>query len=290
VGVTAEQRAAVLAEVARLAEHGGLSMRPAELHADLPLGPPTEAALPHEPGTSGGLDVGADVRRFARILIPGALLALVGMLVLAGVVTAVALTAGIPLAIMVAIVGLLGLAGTGTVVAWRLSRRSLSRSEISASWRSRQAWLGPWAQTQERRLVFVAVDTVARIARSNAWASDDLENHRVRLDLLTELDEIDDQAFHLAVLRRKLGDLPDEQHADALQRSWDALVDRVSALSEYADRLAALQSEHDAVAADSAVARLLAGTARDELASEQVRDLTAGTDVTNYGTSHRNAT
>jgi hypothetical protein len=280
-----------LAEVARLAEHGGLSMRPAELHTDLPLGPPTEAALPHEPGTGGGLDgIGADTRRFGQIVVAPALLALVGMLLLAGAVTAVALTVGLLLAVMVAIVGLLGLAGGGMVIALRLSRRSSPRDEISAAWRSRQAWLGPWAQTQERRLVFVAVDTVARIARSNAWASDGLGDHRVRLDLITELDEIDDQAFHLAVLRRKLGDLPDEDHAAALQRSWDALVDRVSALSAYADRLAALQTERNAVAADEAVARLLAGTARDELASEQVRDLTAGTDVTNYGTSHRNAT
>jgi hypothetical protein len=56
--------------------------------------------------------------------------------------------------------------------------------------------------------------------------------------------------------------------------------------------LAALGSE-PTPSADDAVGRLLAGTARDELASEQVRDLTAGADpadVTNYGTSHRNAT
>jgi hypothetical protein len=284
-----------LAEVASLAEHGGLSMKPAELHTDLPPGPPTEAALPHQPGTGGGLDgIAVDARRFAHVIVAPALLALVGMLVLAGVATVVALTAGVLLAVMVAIVGMLGLGGAGMVVAWRLSRRSLPRNEITPSWRSRQAWLGPWAQSQERRLVFVAVDAVARIARSTAWASDDLDDHRIRLDLVTELDEIDEQAFQLAVLRRKLGDQPDEQHAAALRRSWDALVDRVSALSAYADRLAALQSERNAVAADSAVARLLAGTARDELASEQVRDLTASaadpTDVTNYGTSHRNAT
>jgi hypothetical protein len=109
------------------------------------------------------------------------------------------------------------------------------------------------------------------------------------LDLVTELDEIDDQAYQLAELRHRLGEQLDEHHAAALRQSWDALVDRVSALSAYADRLPALASER-AAPADDAVARLLAGTARDELASEQVRDLTAGTDVTNYGTSHRNAT
>jgi hypothetical protein len=280
----------VLAEIARLAEHGGLSMRPAELPAGLPLGPPTEAALPHEPGTRGGLDIGADARRLARILVPGALLALVGMLVLAGVVTAVALVAGVLLAIMVAIVGFLGLAGTGMVVAWRLSRRSLSRKEISASWQSRQSWLGPLAQSQERRLVFVAVDTVARIAHSDAWASDYTDDHRIRLDLVTELDEIDDQAYQLAALRHRLGEQPDEQHAAAVDQSWNALVDRVSALSAYADRLAALAAEPAISADDDAAARLIAGTVRDELATEQLRDLTTDADVTNYGTSHRNAT
>jgi hypothetical protein len=280
----------VLAEIARLAEHGGLSMRPAELPAGLPLGPPTEAALPHEPGTGGGLDIGADARRLARILVPGALFALVGMLVLAGVVTAVALVAGVLLAIMVAIVGFLGLAGTGMVVAWRLSRRSLSRKEISASWQSRQSWLGPLSQSQERRLVFVAVDTVARIAHSDAWASDYTDDHRIRLDLVTELDEIDDQAYQLAALRHRLGEQPDEQHAAAVDQSWNALVDRVSALSAYADRLAALAAERAISADDDAAARLIAGTVRDELATEQLRDLTTDADVTNYGTSHRNAT
>lgn len=288
----------MLAEVERLAEHGGLSMRPAELHTEVPLGPPTEAALPHEPGTRGTLDIGADARQLARILVPGALLALVGMLVLAGVVTAVALVAGVLLAIMVAIVGLLGLAGTGIVLAWRLSRRSLSRDETDGTgetWQSRQSWLGPLSQSRERRLVFVAVDTVAGIARSDAWAAGYLDDHRIRLDLVTELDEIDDQAYQLAALRHQLGERPDEHHAAALQQSWDALVDRVSALSAYADLLVALESE-PGVLADDAAARLLTGTVRDELATAQLRDLAAGagrppgTDVTNYGTSHRNAT
>jgi hypothetical protein len=67
-------------------------------------------------------------------------------------------------------------------------------------------------------------------------------------------------------------------------------VDRVSALSDYADRLTALASAHAVRADDDAAARLIAGTVRDELATEQVRDLTADADVTNYGTSHRNAT
>jgi hypothetical protein len=111
---------------------------------------------------------------------------------------------------------------------------------------------------------------------------------------VTELDEIDGQAYQLAALRHQLGERLDEQHAAALGQSWDALVDRVSALSAYADRLAALESEHAAIADDDATARLLAGTVRDELASEQLRDLAAGagdpTDITNYGTSHRNAT
>jgi hypothetical protein len=54
--------------------------------------------------------------------------------------------------------------------------------------------------------------------------------------------------------------------------------------------LAALASERAGRADDDAAARLIAGTVRDELATEQLRDLTTDAEITNYGTSHRNAT
>jgi hypothetical protein len=272
--VADEAREAVLVAVDRLGEHGGLSLRPATLH--------TEAA--YEPGTRGDPVPG----QLARILVPAGLLALVGMLVLAGVVTAVAFTVGVWLAVAVALVGMIAVGGVGAFVVLRMSRRSLvAAPALGVAWQSTQQWLGPLAQTRERRLVFVAMDTVARIAGSEAWSSPDLDEHRIRLNLLAELDDIDAQAYRLA----ELGSHSGNQHAEVVDQGWDALVDRVSALSAYADRLAALETEPAAAPIDAAANQLLAGSARDELASDHVRGLTRDLpDVTNSETSHRNST
>ncbi len=164
-------------------------------------------------------------------------------------------------------------------------------------WRSRRPWLGPLVQSVERALLFVAVAVVERIVTSAAWASPHLDDHRVRLDPVLELDEIDDQALRLARLRHQLG------AREPVQPGWAALVDRVAALRLYADRLPALESELAAqAAADRATllelnaATLAAGAARDELATDHVRaladdlrDRTTG-EITNSSTSHRNAT
>lgn len=154
-------------------------------------------------------------------------------------------------------------------------------------WRSQPGWLGPLAQTEERALVFVAVDVIRRVATSPAWRT--LDEHRIRLDPATELAEIDLRAYELAVLRRQLGDRRDS----VLDGSWTALVDRVAALSIYAERLRELETEPAAELADEHVARLMAGAAGDELAAGHVRDLTGelpARDVTNSATSRRNAT
>ncbi|HEX5118160.1 MAG TPA: hypothetical protein VFW65_23505 [Pseudonocardiaceae bacterium] len=134
-------------------------------------------------------------------------------------------------------------------------------------WRSQPGWLGPLSQTEERALVFVAVDVVQRVATSPAWLA--LDDHRVRLDPATELAEIDLRAYELAVLRRQLGDRRDAVLGD----SWTALVDRVAALVIYAERLRELETEPTAELADEHVARLMAGAAGDELAAGHVHDL-----------------
>jgi hypothetical protein len=277
--VADETHEAILAEVDRLGEFGGLPLRPATLHVDTEAPPPD---VPYEPGTSGGLDVRADAGKLAAIVVPAGLLALVGMLALAGVVTAVALTVGVLLAIAVAVVGMVGIGGLGAFVVLRASRRTLMaapKPDTVVAWQSVQPWIGQHTQSPERRLVFVAVDTVARIAGSAAWSSPYLDDHRIRLDLVTELDDIDAQAYQLAELRSRTGG--QGHHEEVLRQGWDALVDRVSALSNYADRLAGLapelarRAEADRAAhADDAAARLLAGSVRDELASDQVRGLT----------------
>lgn len=162
-------------------------------------------------------------------------------------------------------------------------------------WRSRQPWHGPLAQAAERALLFVAVGVVERIAGSRAWASAYLDDHRIRLDLVRELDEIDDQGYRMASLRQRVGD-----HA-ALEHGWQALVDRVAALSLYANRLLALEAEiaRQAAADRAAVAELhsatlATGAARDELAADHLRALAGElhdrAELTNSETSHRNGT
>src|SRR5262249_32836326 len=109
---------------------------------------------------------------------------------------------------------------------------------------------------------------------------------RIRLDLTVELDEIDEQAHRIAVVRHQLGETP---------VGWLALVERVAALSLYANRLLVLEGElARQEAADragmvelSAAARA-AGAVRDELATEHVRAL--ADELTNSETSQRNAT
>lgn len=80
---------------------------------------------------------------------------------------------------------------------------SLRPAELTRTWRSEPAWLGPLAQTEERALVFVAVEVVERITASPAWRS--LDDHQVRLDLVAELGDIDRRAYELAQLRHRIG-------------------------------------------------------------------------------------
>lgn len=244
-----ETREAVLAAVNELADHGGLSLRPAALPTPLPNAP---SDVPHEQGTRGRLEIGADAGQLARILVPAGLLALVAMLMLAGVVTLAGFTVGIVAAVGVALVGMVGVGAVGAFVVTRLARRSAVGS-APLTWESAQPWPVALAQSAERRLVFVAVDIVARIAGSAAWASPSL-------DLAAELDEIDAQAYRLA-----------QADGELHRQGWDALVDRVSALSDYADRLAALETEQALTVDDP---HLLAGSAGDELATDHVRRLT----------------
>jgi hypothetical protein len=174
-------------------------------------------------------------------------------------------------------------------------------------WVSQRQWLGPLVQASERALVFVAVDVVGGIVATQAWESQYLDDHRIRLDLMTELHEIDEQAYRLAELRQHAGPAVEDRHGPVLTQGWDALVDRVATLSLYANRLAALESRLAEQAAgaraalsDESAAVLVAGAVRDELATDHVRaladDLLAQTgdaqagEITSSSTSHRNAT
>jgi hypothetical protein len=184
----------------------------------------------------------------------------------------------------------------------RLSPAERETWSGSRRWVSGRPWLGPLAQARERALVFVAVDIVGRIVAGVAWPSEYLDDHRIRLDLRTELHEIDEQAHRLAALRHEAGTAVEDRHGPVLTHGWDSLVDRVAALLVYANRLAALDSrlthraaDGRAALTDEPAAGLVAGSARDELATDHLRALAddlrhLADDVTNSSTSHRNAT
>lgn len=285
----ARARAEVLASVARLTEHGGLSLRPAALTTDRPLSrPPADIAGKLDARVDGGLSPdGSEYPRRAaalRMAVPAAGVAAVGVLVLAGTAVAVAVTAAqVHLAILalIALVALVvGGAATAAVALYasrdrlRLTQQDRRALSGSRSWQSGQAWLGPLAETRERRLVFVAVDVVADIAGSDAWASGYLDEHRIRLDLATELDEIDEQAHRLAEVGAE------SPGAQAVGQGWDAVVDRVAALFLYAERLRAMAADlarhaeqERAGLADDRAATLVAGSVRDEMAADHVRAL-----------------
>jgi hypothetical protein len=138
-------------------------------------------------------------------------------------------------------------------------------------WRSNPAWLAMHGQTRERALVFVVVDVVEGIAGSVTWRSPYLDEHRIRLALGTELDEIDAQLRQIAGARAsRPGDPVAEQ-------AWGASVERVSALHNYAGQLAILSGQLGlAVAsgrADAHAPQLLSGAVRDEYATGRTGEL-----------------
>ena len=141
----------------------------------------------------------------------------------------------------------------------------------ASRWDSKQSWTGPLATSSERGLVVAATQAAERIARSPGWTSGALADHRIQVDLVFELDQIDDQAHRIAVARQQQPGTTDP----VLDQAWDAAVDRVAALTAYADNIDGLaKSQQDAInrlggdpVRDS---NLLAGSTQDQLAFEQL--------------------
>jgi len=143
--------------------------------------------------------------------------------------------------------------------------------QAASRWDSKQSWTGPLVTSSERGLVVAATQAAERIARSPGWTSGALADHRIQLDLIFELDQIDDQAHRIALARQQQPGTTDP----VLDQAWDAAVDRVAALTAYADNLDGLaRSQQDAInrlggdpVRDS---NLLAGSTQDQLAFEQL--------------------
>jgi hypothetical protein len=159
-----------------------------------------------------------------------------------------------------------------------LSRDDRYRLLMTQHWESKQAWIGH-GNGPERRLVAVACDTIKRIAESRAWSSGYLDDHRIRLDMIGELNEIDAQAFRIAVTRSQLGPARPEDEPQ-LAQPWNALLDRVAALRLYAIQMGALDGQLGLLAArdrsleaSGSVAELEAGSVRSDFVTGDLRGM-----------------
>lgn len=266
-------RASVLAAVA-----GSALAQPPRVRAGYPLRPVApeievklaararDERLPMPGGRGQQADLG-------KVVVPCALLALVDVIVLI-----IAIASGHYVFAVLAGVLFVPLAALAAMGAGMMRRDPLQLTvaerramAIASRWDSKQAWTGALATTDERGLVIAAARVAERIARSPGWRLDALGEHRLRLDLIAELDQIDDQAHRIALARQQQAGAPDP----LLEQSWQALVDRVAALTAYADSLdglaAAQAATVDQLGGDPVRdSDLLAGSTRDQLALEQL--------------------
>jgi hypothetical protein len=264
-------RAEVLALIA-----GSPMNRAPHLEADVPLGnlpPELEAKLAH----SGEAQTPAPaVAAARRAVVPAATLATLDAL---GVVVAAA-TGHVVLAVLTGVLFLV-LAAI-VVAAWRYGRdpnalTGADRRAIAASsrWTSKQDWSGAFAGGDERGLVIAATHAAARVARSPAWRSGQLDEQRVRLDLRVELDQIDEQAHRIAEARARTGPVSSDT---AVNTAWESAVDRVAALMAYAGELdgSARRRREDAARLADPVrdGELLAGSTLDRFSFDHLVALT----------------
>ncbi|MBO0840822.1 MAG: hypothetical protein J2O49_08390, partial [Sciscionella sp.] len=191
-------RAWVLAELDRFGQHGGASLRPAELSAALPLREPS-AGVSGTLAARSAAGLSADGAGSPRVKVALAGIALLLVFAVVGAVLLPGALALVPPVLAVLLGG--ALAGYAAVDPLRLAAGQRRELDASRRWTSTQPWIGPHADSRERRLVLVATSIADRVVRSPMWASVDLADHRVRLDLAAELDEIDRRAYQLAEVR-----------------------------------------------------------------------------------------
>jgi hypothetical protein len=311
------ERVAVLAELSRRDSRVAPSLKPLTLNTQQPLRePPGGLGAKLVARTESGFSLeGHDYprsRNISRIVVPATTMAGLDLVLFAG--SAIAAAFHVHLAWLLATLSLIAFLGLGAIAVvagvnamrdpLRLTDAERRTLNLSRSWQSSQPWMGPLAASAEHGLVELARDTVARLAASTAWASRYLDEHRLRLDLMSELDGIDQHANQLAQLRTRAGAGNPSEHDPQLNAAWDGLVDRVARLRVYANGVIALdhQVTHAQLAAhtaqlDSQLGQLAAGSAMDQFATEHVRALTtelqhlaASNAITNDAASHRNAT
>jgi hypothetical protein len=273
-------RAQVMATVAG----SPMSMRPPTVQASAPLRalPATVEAKLADRAAAGLRATGTEHPRdrvWQRVVVPSATLAVAD---LGG--TAVAAAASHPILAVVAgvlFVPLAAIAASGARFATRdpLRLTTGERRAINdaSRWESKQVWTGPLSSCAERGLVIAAAQAAQRIAQSSAWRSGRIDEQRVRLDLGAELDQIDDQAHRIATARHSSGEVASGT-TPVVDSAWEATLNRVAALTAYANQLdgyderrrAELARQGDPVRDSD----LMAGSVRDEMAVDQLVALT----------------
>jgi hypothetical protein len=265
---------AARAEVLALVRGSPMSQHPPGVRAVAPLRPlpPEVEARLSTPGSQ-------DAAVWGRVVLPSGALAVVD-----GVGVGIGAADGHPvLAIAAGIlfVPLAALAVFGARFAGRnpsrltlRDRRALARA---SQWHSRQSWTGGLATSSERGLVIAAAAAVERIARTAAWRAGRFGEPRIRLDLVRELDQIDEQAHRIALARTEYGPATPGS-APVVDGAWDTVVDRVAALTAYAKQVEQLDIQRaDALTRTGDPVRdadLLGGTVRDEMALGELDALT----------------
>ena len=230
--------------------HGSASTRAPEANAATPLrslAPATEAKLANR-AASGLPPIGRDYPRrrvWQRVVVPSAGLAVLDLLgVIVGFARGQVLLAIVALVLFVpfATIAVLG-ARFAAADPLRLSPAENRAIAAAGRWQSRLDWTGPLAGGSERGVVIAAVDAAERIARTPAWRSGRIDELRVHLDLAHELDQIDEQAHSIATARTQYGSTGPAA-SPTLDKTWNATVDRVAALTAYADELDNYEQRH----------------------------------------------
>jgi hypothetical protein len=253
-----------------------MSRTPPQAHATAPLhplAPQLEAKLTaHELAIRpAALETSSRVSMH-RVVAPAGLLALLD---LAGV--AAGLSSGHDVLAVIAGILFVPLAAIAVVGAGLLRRdparlSGAERRAIAAAsqWDSKQSWTGPIEFCEERGLVIAAAREAERIVGTPEWRSGVLAEQRVRLNLGAELDQIDEQAHRIALARHV-----DRSGSPAVDAAWESALNRVAALSAYADGIGGLSGP----ANQARESDLLAGSAGDELALERLAELTVFLDA-----------
>jgi hypothetical protein len=145
----------------------------------------------------------------------------------------------------------------------RLRLRTAQRRRLNENrtWHSHQPWHHVPTDGVARLLISRAQQAVGQIVTSPAWATAEFDDHRARLDLAAELDEIDAQAFNLARLTPPPVELT-------------TLTARVDALCAYAAAVSTQPGDATTAPDPQSRSAAVVGGVRDEYATDHLRALT----------------